>query len=611
MIYPITNGNMQTTIPTLILGMQVIGSSLANPTKSASLFEAHPPSKSLSKFLPPSSDSTNTKTIRTLDETPEKITQEQVECAERLGVDIKECNQHGVFTNRTPQIAQALLKKFGTDSWDDITPIVLYKIKHSNNLFFGSTGIESIKRNDFHGLNNLDVLYLADNNITKIEEGAFSHFKALRNIYLQQNYNLKTLPEDIFNTLPIASKTNPLENLNIQLDRTSITLSVDQFRTLWEKNAGIVYSWPSWETDTKLEQNSIKIGDDSFTLSVHQFARFIAGENTYLISDGQSFKLGTLKDSALLSFIHPQEDNKKSLTKKDTSSKESAPSTPRHSSKRNTDSQNECAERLNVQVSDCNQQGVFINRTDQIANAILRKLQTHSWDNVTPKNLRSIVNNLLINGKAIQTIKRNDFDGLSQLREVFLGKNNITEIEEGAFSPLKNIKYLDLQQNYYLKTLPKDIFNNFPKTVNPGSFNHAEAYLDQTALILSVDQFRTLWEKNVGITYSFSDSGSDKELQQNSIKVGDSSHALSIHQFASYISGKNKCLTSDSESILLGNLKDSALLCFVFKDNCSSDQKFTDNCSYGQKDSSLPVQASLTTLLFLIALSMIAANEPS
>lgn len=57
-----------------------------------------------------------------LDKPNGKYSEAQVTCAERLQIDISECNRHGVFTDRDPFIKDDILKASAAKSWDTITP---------------------------------------------------------------------------------------------------------------------------------------------------------------------------------------------------------------------------------------------------------------------------------------------------------------------------------------------------------------------------------------------------------------------------------------------------------------------------------------------------------
>ena len=306
-----TTGLINIATPTLLLSTQILaGYATDNNAKYSRIQRASLPLPK--KNIPQILDKRQVNNTETISEFGDgsgttNTTEKQISCAERLGVDISECNKHGVFTNRTRQISEGILRFFEKNSWDTIKPIMLRNIEFSIRLYF-TDSLESIKKNDFDGLTRLVTLYLHKNEITSIEEGAFAPLKNLANIYLSQNYNLTKLPEGIFDNLAQGSPEFTGYRANVYLDRTRITLSRDQFQTLWKKNVGLSYSWPDWGDDEYIEKNSILIGDDSGKMSVHQFVKFVSGPRISLISDIVTIKLGALKEDAFLSFLFPEKE---------------------------------------------------------------------------------------------------------------------------------------------------------------------------------------------------------------------------------------------------------------------------------------------------------------
>ena len=123
----------------------------------------------------------------------DSITAKQYFCAERLGVDISECNSYGVFINRTHQIADNLLSQTRQDSWNDVEPVMLEPL---NSLLISDKGIQSVSYNDFDGLITLLLLDITNNEIENLPENLFSNFDSL--IYLSIYGNPITLSEGFF-----------------------------------------------------------------------------------------------------------------------------------------------------------------------------------------------------------------------------------------------------------------------------------------------------------------------------------------------------------------------------------------------------------------------------
>ena len=107
----------------------------------------------------------------------------QQTCANRLEVSLNECNQYGVFINRTPQIASALLKHLATDSWQEVVPKNLMSIKRAN---FSHQNIDTLKDQDFDGM-QLRGIDLSDNNLRTLPTKRLEDLKQLVEINLYGN----------------------------------------------------------------------------------------------------------------------------------------------------------------------------------------------------------------------------------------------------------------------------------------------------------------------------------------------------------------------------------------------------------------------------------------
>lgn len=110
-------------------------------------------------------------------------TKEQEDCAERLSVLIEECNDHGVFVNRTLQVKNTLLNILPTDSWDKVTPAMLSCIQTVN---LAHQNIDSLKVEDFDGF-KIKRLDLSDNNLRTLPTERMRNFVHLWRVDLYDN----------------------------------------------------------------------------------------------------------------------------------------------------------------------------------------------------------------------------------------------------------------------------------------------------------------------------------------------------------------------------------------------------------------------------------------
>lgn len=118
-------------------------------------------------------------------------TQLQIECAERLGVSLSECNSHGVYINRTDQVKNVILNQISTHKvWRDVVKRELAQISF---LDLQNQNLLSLSSHDFDGLGGLLFLYLANNRLSELPLGIFDGLQLLT--LTLENNNLTLLPE--------------------------------------------------------------------------------------------------------------------------------------------------------------------------------------------------------------------------------------------------------------------------------------------------------------------------------------------------------------------------------------------------------------------------------
>ncbi len=96
--------------------------------------------------------------------------------------------------DRTPRISDSLERIVGADSCSGVSGDGL---KGESRIVLSNQGITALKEKDFLQLENLEVLFLHDNELTTLPEGAFAGFDALRILTLHDN-QLTTLPGGAF-----------------------------------------------------------------------------------------------------------------------------------------------------------------------------------------------------------------------------------------------------------------------------------------------------------------------------------------------------------------------------------------------------------------------------
>ena len=129
-----------------------------------------------------------------------EYTEKQLACAEELGVDPLECNAHGVFIARSPEVVNSILSSINISTqyyeyWANITPKILERYVISIALSNDNT-IE-LDRNDLHGLTNLIRFSCDSDNLKSLPEDFFEKAPNLNEIQIGKT-DIETLPDGIF-----------------------------------------------------------------------------------------------------------------------------------------------------------------------------------------------------------------------------------------------------------------------------------------------------------------------------------------------------------------------------------------------------------------------------
>ena len=148
------------------------------------------------------------------------LTEAQLTCAEQLGVDPTECNEHGVFTNRNSYVSNAILTKLKAESWADVTPDMLTTL-----LDLRISSPIPLKDDDLNGLNHLEKLRIE---CPQISERSLSELTNLHRLTLQlsivQENDLSLLPN--LKELSLSVPTLPLHVFSKLSHLNLLTLNI-------------------------------------------------------------------------------------------------------------------------------------------------------------------------------------------------------------------------------------------------------------------------------------------------------------------------------------------------------------------------------------------------
>ena len=313
----VSSGSMNVALASGIVGASMLQSSVASPISSVSLADA--PKKKIASIEEMSNKPINHK-IHNMDRRshpgghgatapPTPLTdtgggigfitptQSQIACAERLGLNLAACNEHGVYIHRNQAIRAYILSVVSATSMDDVTQDMLDGIR---GLHLAGAGITSLRARDLDGLNlrflylqnnelselpeglldnqtELETFYVHNNDLTEIPQGFFDNNPLLKTIYLHKN-DLQLLPEDTFSSLNALTHLrlhkNQLSNLptdflsestgleRLTLYGNPLQISEDVFRNLQSQNPNsrgnfkVIYDSSSTNTNILIEINN-------------------------------------------------------------------------------------------------------------------------------------------------------------------------------------------------------------------------------------------------------------------------------------------------------------------------------------------------------------------
>ena len=399
------------------------------------------------------------------------------------------------ISDRTPQVRDAILDAVRLDSptISNYASITVYHLARITRLSLDDTNINSLKADDFDGLNSLTTLSLTNNQLTTLPEGIFDGLTALTWLSLRynrftmlpagifdgltaltwlslSNNQLNTLPEGIFDNLSaltwFESYRNQLTTLPAGIfdNLTALTrldLRFNRFTMLPEG----IFDGLSSLTTLPLYGNAVnplpltvsleKVGTDQIKAVAPTGAPFdiilpLSVTNGTINGGASSVTIpqGSLESQPLTATRTP------GTTAAVTVDIGTLPGLPTNHSgyalTKSADLPLEIWERESTLVCD---------RTPQVRDAIVAAVPgVSTCGDVTGAHLAAITE-LELEGQSIPALQVGDFDGLTALTTLDLDNNQLASLPEGIFDNLNALTTLHLQSNQ-LSSLPAGIFDN-------------------------------------------------------------------------------------------------------------------------------------------------------
>ena len=450
-------------------------SSVDTPTSSVdtSTPTADTPTSSVDTPTPTAdtpTSSVDTPSPTTSEMTPLPATDLQIECAENFGVSEEECNAFGVFISRHRGVTEAIFNALGVDSWDTISSDDLNSI---TTLSIVNQDISSLSELDFLDLSNLENLDLSQNQIKVFMLP--SNLVNLIDLNLSNNQIVTFLAPNIPSSLRSINLGNNLltsiPNEILSSDVSSLviygnqfTISTDTLRQLLSKSTKFQIGYRSTQSN---DFSKVYFSDSSkVTVSLSSIRLFFSGQHEnsvyfiqlgspvipqtepLLTSDQKEFLFNFLQGN-----LHDLDDSDHFINYPWVSNflKQA------------------CSDELMVSKSDCNKYGVFTDRTPQILTAILDDLQSTTWDDVTPNMLRNI-QTVDASYSNLYSLRKDDFHGLDNVRNVILYANYIRSLPSELFNPTPNLQRLSMDGNRLVIT--PELFQKFRSLPNNFVFNY-------------------------------------------------------------------------------------------------------------------------------------------
>ena len=236
------------------------------------------------------------------------------------------------------------------------------------------------------------------------------------------------------------------------------------------------------------------------------------------------------------------------------------------------------ANEMGVRAGQCNEKGVFVDRSFELKMNLLSQLQLDSWSCVTPSHLAEFKQPILLSDLQIFSLHSKDLLGFSAITVLDLSHNYISSVPNGFFKSVPHLSTLRLEGNE-LRRFAETHLNDLTE------LTHLSLY--ENPLTLDVRFFQTLCSFDPSFKFYFS---SQKFCESNqSVLVQIEGHVISIYDlldlFQVKFNGSEYYLLPNSLSLpqnkALTEIQQFFLLRFsAFKDLVSNfDANTTDSVS--------------------------------
>ena len=331
------------------------------------------------------------------------------------------------------------LSRLPADIFDGLSNLQYLFVAHNNNL-------SSLSVDIFDGLPELGTLFLDNNNLSSLPVDIFDGLSDLHYLTLNNN-NLSSLPADIFDGLP---KLKQLSLYNNNLSNLPVEIFDDQiyFFQLWLRGNGLTCLPPIpqgiiFNIDVNLPQ-CLDLMLSPEALEVRE-----AGSATYTVQlTSQPTAAVTVTVSGMASGVTVAPESFSFST-----SNWNTTQTVTVSAAEDDNASNE-----DVTLTHTAAGGDYISVTTKL---VVTVKDSHlnicqRFNALSNSYPNGVVCNL--SNKGITSISSGDFDGLSNLDQLWLNNNRLSSIPEDTFNGLSNLDQLWLNNNR-LSSIPEDTFN--------------------------------------------------------------------------------------------------------------------------------------------------------
>ncbi|XP_030841869.1 insulin-like growth factor-binding protein complex acid labile subunit [Strongylocentrotus purpuratus] len=154
-----------------------------------------------------------------------------------------------------------------------------------------------------------------------------------------------------------------------------------------------------------------------------------------------------------------------------------------------------------------------------------------------PTDLLPDLRGLFLDENFLTTLTNETFERYPRLRELTLDNNNISRIEEGAFSPLKNLFRFSIAYNLYVPTLKKSMFSSHSLADFNTAYSNVKTFAGDivaclaqgTVLSLSGNNLRKInWTSSNLLSDIYLDSNIFRQISKESFIFNNSVNMLDL-----------------------------------------------------------------------------------